>query len=134
MTSMKKTQNQNITHKIGLSRDIRISNSSDKKAYVIISSSENHFISSLDICNIVKLGISKSGEKKSQELIILPSQTKEFNLETINIYISIFLEVLPNTWKLWRKNKLINSINNDYNITENAVDECIDIPDITQNI
>ena len=59
--------------------------------------------------------------------MLLPGkQDKYFELETNKIYISVLIEVEENNWKQWRKNRLIDSKNTDYNITKDSSDECID--------
>jgi hypothetical protein len=113
-------------HKIGFRRNIRITNSCDKKAYVIVTPTPIRSISTIGVEKLGNIEYEQHGEYKSEEMPILPEQTKFFELETTKIYISILIEVEDQVWKHWRKNRLINSSTTDYNITVHAVDECTD--------
>jgi len=115
-----------ILHRFGFRRNIRISNSCDKKAYVIVAPTPIRSISTIGVEKLGNIEYEQHGEFKSEEMLILPTQTKFFELETTKIYISILIEVEDQTWKHWRKNRLINSSTTDYNITVHATDECID--------
>ena len=113
-------------HKFGFRRNIRITNSCEQKAYVIITPTPIRSISTIGVEKLGNIEYEQHGEYKSEEMLILPTETKFFELETSKIYISILIEVENQTWKQWRKNRLIDSSTTDYNITKYAIDECID--------
>ena len=115
-----------IARRIGFTKEINITNSCDKKAYVIVSSTPIKSISSIGLDGIGNVEFETHGEYKSQELLILPGSTKLFDLQTKEIYLSILIEVEDSEWKQWRKNRIINAGKCDYQITTNAVAECVD--------
>jgi hypothetical protein len=127
MESRIPSADEGLLHKIGFRRNIRISNSSDKKAYVILTPTPIKSISTIGVEKLGNIQYEQHGEYKSEEMMLLPGkQDKYFELETNKIYISVLIEVEENNWKQWRKNRLIDSKNTDYNITKDSSDECID--------
>ena len=120
------TADNGILHKIGFRRNIRIHNSCKKNAYVVITPTPIKSISTIGVEKIGNIHYEQYGDYKSEEMKILPGQEKFFELETSKIYISVLIEVTECNWKQWRKNRLIDSKRIDYNITTDAIDECID--------
>ena len=127
LQSMVCAKETGIVKKMGFTRNINIINSSDKKAYVIIASTPITSVSNLTVDRIGSVQFEKRGDYKTQEMLILSGKTKFFELHTKKIYVTILIEVEENHWKLWRKDRLINSGENDYQITPDAADECIDL-------
>ena len=127
MESRIPSADEGLLHRIGFRRNIRISNSSDKKAYVIITPTPIRSISTIGVEKLGNIQYEQHGEYKSEEMMIMPGKKdKYFELETNKIYISVLIEVEENNWKQWRKNRLIDSKTTDYNITKDSSDECID--------
>lgn len=122
------TADRGILHKIGIRRNIRIRNSSERNAYVIVTPTPIKSINSIGVERVGNIQYEQHGEYKSEEMKIIPGKEKFFELETSKIYITVFIEVSDGQWKQWRKNRLINAKTTDYNITTDAVDECIDSP------
>ena len=120
-------KNTKFAKKIGLTKDIYISNVCDKKAYVIITPTPIKSISNINIDGVGSIEFTEKGEYKSEEMLIIPGKHKHFELHTRNIYITVFIEVEKDNWKQWRKNRLINSRTTDYQITADAVSECTEI-------
>lgn len=120
------TADKGLLHKIGIRRNIRISNSCEKKAYVIVAPTPIISISTIGVDKIGNIEYETHGDYKSEEMLILPGQEKHFELETSKIYISVLIEVEDTKWRQWRKNRLIDSKSTDYNITKCAPEECID--------
>jgi len=120
------SEDNGLLHKFGFRKNIRISNSCDKKAYVIIAPTPIRTISKIGVEKLGTIEYEQHGEYKSEEILILPGKTKYFELETSKIYISILIEVEEHNWKQWRKNRLINSNKTDYNISLDAIEECLD--------
>tara|TARA_Y100001970_G_scaffold282486_1_gene395413 strand:+ start:501 stop:911 length:411 start_codon:yes stop_codon:yes gene_type:complete len=123
--SKRPTNDTSILHRIGVIRHIHISNDSDNKAYVIVAPTPIKSISGIGVNKIGTVEFEKSGDYKSEEMVILPGKIKEFELETVRIYVSVWIEIETNVWRQSRKNRLINSSRNDYVITQDMVDECI---------
>jgi hypothetical protein len=114
-----------LLHRFGFRKNIRISNFSNKKAYVIITPTPIISISTIGVEKLGNIQYEQHGDYQSQELMILPSSVKYFDLQTSKVYISILIEVENCNWLQWRKNRLINSNTTDYNITKYAEEECI---------
>ena len=119
--------NISIKRRIGFTKKINIINASNKKAYVIITSTPIKSISTIGVDGIGSVQFQQHGEYKCQELLILPKHTKLFELDTKSIYITVLIEVEKDHWKQFRKNRLVNARKNDYRISEYPVDECVDI-------
>ena len=113
-------------HRFGFRRNIRITNSCDRKAYVIITPTPIRSISTIGVEKLGNIEYEQHGEYKSEEMMILPGFEKYFELETNKIYISVLIEIEDKQWRQWRKNRLIDSKTTDYNITQYAPEECID--------
>ena len=126
LKSRQPPDNHVIARRVGLTREINITNSCDKNAYVIVSSTPIKSITSLGLDGIGNVEFETQGEYKSQELLILPGYKKLFDLHTKEVYLSILIEVENSVWKQWRKNRLINAGRCDYQITPIAVSECVD--------
>ena len=124
--SRQPTKDTGLLHKIGIRRNIRINNSCDKKAYVIITPTPITSITTIGVEKLGNIQYEQHGEYKSEEMMILPGVEKFFELETSKIYISVLIEVEDCKWRQWRKNRLIDSKNIDYNISKDAIEECID--------
>jgi hypothetical protein len=124
--SRQPTKDTGLLHKIGIRRNIRINNSCNKKAYVIITPTPITSITTIGVEKLGNIQYEQHGEYKSEEMMILPGVEKFFELETSKIYISVLIEVEDCKWRQWRKNRLIDSKNIDYNISKDAIEECID--------
>ena len=124
--SRQPTKDTGLLHKIGIRRNIRINNSCDKKAYVIITPTPITSITSIGVEKLGNIQYERQGEYKSEEMMILPGKEKFFELETSKIYISVLIEVEDCKWRQWRKNRLIDAKKVDYNISKDAIEESID--------
>jgi hypothetical protein len=124
--SRQPTKDTGLLHKIGIRCNIRINNSCDKNAYVIITPTPITSVASIGVEKLGNIQYEQHGEYKSEEMMILPGKEKFFELETSKIYISVLIEVEDCKWRQWRKNRLINSKKIDYNISKDAISECID--------
>ena len=120
-------KNTKFTKKIGLTKDIFITNLCNKKAYVIITHTPIKSMSNISIDSVGSIEFTEKGEYKSEEMLIIPGKHKHFELHTKKIYITVFIEVEKDNWKQWRKNRLINSSTTDYQITPDAINECTEI-------
>lgn len=119
--------NKSFSKKIGFTKDIYINNVCNKKAYVVITPTPIKSISNISIDGIGSIELTEKGEYKSEEMIILPGKLKHFVLHTKHIYITVFIEVEENKWKQWKKNRHIETQETDYQITVDAVSECVEI-------
>ena len=126
LQSMVSSLDTGMGKKIGFTRNINITNSSCQKAYVIIASTPITSVSNISVDGVGSLQFEKQGDYKTQEMLILPGKTKFFELHTKKIYVSILIQV-DDEWKQWRKDRLINSGVNDYQIVRDVVSECVDI-------
>ena len=115
-----------LKRKFGFKRNINITNSCRKKAYIIIASTPIRSISTIGVDGIGNIQFEQQGDYRSQEMLILPGQKKFFELHTKKIYVSILIETEKSTWRQWRKNRLIDSSESDYRITPNAHMECLE--------
>jgi hypothetical protein len=120
------TEDTGLLHRFGFRRNIRITNSCDRKAYVIVAPTPIRTVSTIGVEKLGNIEYEQHGEYKSEEMLILPGHTKYFELETAKIYVSVLIEVTDCNWKQWRKNRLINSSTEDYNITKYAINECFE--------
>jgi len=113
-------------HRVGVRKNIRVKNESNRKAYVVISPSRIRSIRSIGVEQIGNVEFETFGDYKSQEMILFPGDYKSFILDTSDVYISVLIEVNDREWKEWRYNRLVNSTFNDYIITHDAPDKCTD--------
>ena len=115
-----------VMHRLGIQKNIRITNNCHKSAYVIVAPALIKTISTIGIEKIGNIEFEISGDYKSEEMQLYPGDTKPFKLDTTDVYISILIEVEDRVWKEWRYNRRVDTTLNDYNIPADAPDKCSD--------
>jgi len=73
---------------------------------------------------IDKLSISITGEYKCQQFLISPNQSSEYDLDTSQIYYSVFFEF--DVWKTPFKNRKLNTRKYNINLLERHVENSVD--------
>jgi len=115
-----------VMHRLGIQKNIRITNNSHKSAYVIVAPTLIKTIRTIGIEKIGNIEFELSGDYKSEEMQLYPGETKPFKLDTTDVYISILIEVEDSVWKEWRYNRRVDTTLKDYNIPVDAPDKCTD--------
>jgi hypothetical protein len=109
---------------LGISPHVTITNASTKKAWVILSPVPIVSISSIGIDKL-SISFSTTGEYKCQQFLITPNKSTEYDLDTSQIYYSVFFE-FGDVWKTPFKNRKLNTRKYNINLLERHVDNSVD--------
>ena len=109
---------------LGISPHVTITNASTKKAWVILSPVPIVSISSIGIDKL-SISFSITGEYKCQQFLISPHHSKEYDLDTSQIYYSVFFD-FGEVWKTPFKNRKLNTRKYNINLLERHVENSVD--------
>jgi len=109
---------------LGIAPHVTITNASTKKAWVILSPVPIVSISSIGVDKL-NISFSTIGEYKCQQFLISPHHSKEYDLDTSQIYYSVFFE-FGEVWKTPFKNRKLNTRKYNINLLERHVENSVD--------
>ena len=109
---------------LGIAPHVTITNASNKKAWVILSPVPIVSISSMGIDKL-SISFSTSGDYKCQQFLISPNQSAEYELDTSQIYYSVFFD-FGDVWKTPFKNRRLNTRKYNINLLERHVENSVD--------
>jgi len=118
-----------ITKALYLRRDVTIHNQSGKKAWIILSPTPIYGIGSLSIDQVGEVSFTCAGDYKFQQSPLSNGSTRTYDLDTANIYYSVFFEC-DDKWKVHFKDVKINTSEYDINLLPKHIDEAVNV-DIT---
>ena len=108
---------------LGISPHVTITNTTEKRAWVILSPVPIVSISSIGIDKL-SISFSTTGEYQCQQFLIPPHKSTEYALDTSQIYYSVFFEF--DIWKTPFKNRKLNTRKYNINLLERHVDNSVD--------
>jgi hypothetical protein len=109
---------------LGISPHVTITNASTKKAWVILSPAPIVSISSIGVDKL-SISFSTTGEYKCQQFLIPSNKSTEYDLDTSQIYYSVFFE-FGEVWKTPFKNRKLNTRKYNINLLERHVENAVD--------
>lgn len=109
---------------LGITPHVTIHNTTNKRAWVILSPAPIVSISSIGVDKIGSITFSTSGEYKCQEILISPHQYRDYELDTSQIYYSVYFEF--DVWKTPFKNRKLNTRKYNINLLERHVENSVD--------
>ena len=109
---------------LGIAPHVTITNASTKKAWVILSPVPIVSISSIGVDKL-NISFSTTGEYKCQQFLISPNKSTEYDLDTSQIYYSVFFE-FGEVWKTPFKNRKLNTRKYNINLLERHVENAVD--------
>ena len=114
-----------LNRRLGLIPRVTINNISGKKAWVILSPAPIASVGSFGVDNIANISFSTTGDYQCQQLLIVPNKIVEYDLDTSQIYYSVFFDC-DGIWKTPFKNRRINTRKYNINLLERHVDISVD--------
>jgi len=118
--------NPRIARRLGFDKKIIINNLSGQYAWVVLSPTPIHTLSSVGIAKIGNLSMSRvGGEIKCQQFGIKNNTEKEYELDNNKIYYTVFFKCDGN-WKCPYRDRKINAKNYNITLLPKNVDESID--------
>ncbi len=111
--------------RFGLNPHVTITNISGKKAWVILSPAPIVSVGSVGVDNIANISFSTTGDYKCQQFLLANHQTSDYELDTSQIYYSVFFDC-DGTWKTPFKNRKINTRKYNINLLERHVENSMD--------
>ena len=108
---------------LGISPHVTITNTTEKRAWVILSPVPIVSISSIGIDKL-SISFSTTGEYQCQQFLIPPHKSTEYALDTSQIYYSVFFEF--DIWKTPFKNRKLNTRKYNINLLERHVENSVD--------
>ena len=87
-----------LNRRLGLNPRVTITNISSKKAWVILSPAPILSVGSFGVDHIANISFSTTGDYKCQQLLIVPNKSVEYDLDTSQIYYSVFFDC-DGKWK-----------------------------------
>jgi hypothetical protein len=115
-----------IARRLGFDKKIKINNISGQYAWVILSPTPIHTLSSIGIAKIGNLSMSRvGGEIKCQQFGITNNNEKEYELDSNRIYYTVFFNCDGN-WKCPYRDRIIDAKNYNITLLPKNVDESID--------
>jgi len=115
-----------MLRRTGMKQEVKITNVSGKKAWIIISPTPIMQLGSLGLDKLGQLSFTHTGEYKSQQSPLLDNSSRTFDLDSSSIYYSVFFEC-DGKWKIHFQDKKHDACVNDIGILPRHVDEAIDI-------
>jgi len=115
-----------MLRRTGMKREVKITNISGKKAWIIISPTPIMQLGSLGLDKLGQISFNHSGEYKSQQSPLLDNSSRTFDLDSSSIYYSVFFEC-DGKWKIHFQDKKHDTSVNDIGLLPRHVDEAIDI-------
>ena len=113
----------NLQRRIGIEKEITITNISGKNAYVILTPSPIKSIESVGITlKEVSFNVTftEKGEYKPQQLLVLNNTKSDFDMDNSQFYYTLFLHI-DNKWKKVWENRRINGEKYNINILERHI-------------
>jgi hypothetical protein len=117
--------NFTLQRMLGIAPHVTITNASNKKAWVILSPVPIVSISSMSIDKLGSISFSTSGDYQCQQFLISPNKSTEYELDTSQIYYSVFFE-FGDVWKTPFKNRRLNTRKYNINLLERHVENSVD--------
>jgi hypothetical protein len=114
-----------LNRRLGLNPRVTITNISSKKAWVILSPAPILSVGSIGVDHIANISFSTTGDYKCQQLLIVPQKSVEYDLDTSQIYYSVFFDC-DGIWKTPFKNRRINTRKYNINLLDRHVDMSVD--------
>jgi hypothetical protein len=114
---------------LGFNPHVTITNISGKNAWVILAPAPILSVESIGIDKIGNISFSTTGDYKCQQLLLRNNKTEDYELDTSQIYYSVFFD-FEGTWKTPFKNRKINTRKYNINLLERHVVDSIDPPEI----
>ena len=111
--------------RLGLVPVVTVNNISGKRAWVILSPAPITGVVSFGIDNVANVAFSTQGEYKCQHLALPDKTSKEYDLDTSQIYYSVFFDC-EGVWKTPFKNRKINTRKFNINLLERHVEQAVD--------
>lgn len=108
---------------LGIAPHVTITNTTEKRAWVILSPVPIVSISSIGIDKL-SISFSTTGEYQCQQFLIPPHKSTEYALDTSQIYYSVFFEF--DIWKTPFKNRKLNTRKYNINLLERHVENSVD--------
>ena len=109
---------------LGIAPQVTITNTTEKRAWVILSPAPIVSISSIGVDKIGSISFSITGDYKCQQFLIPPHRSTEYALDTSQIYYSVFFEF--DIWKTPFKNRKLNTRKYNINLLERHVENAVD--------
>jgi hypothetical protein len=113
----------NLQRRIGIDKEITITNISGKDAYVILTPAPIKSIETIGIAlKEVSFNVTftEKGEYKPQQLLVLNNTKSDFDLDNSQFYYTLFLHI-DNKWKKVWENRRINGEKYNINILERHI-------------
>ena len=113
-----------IQRMLGIAPHVTITNTTEKRAWVILSPAPIVSISSIGLDKLGSISFSTTGDYKCQQFLIPPHQSTDYALDTSQIYYSVFFEF--DIWKTPFKNRKLNTRKYNINLLERHVENSVD--------
>lgn len=113
-----------LYRRVGYDKKIIVHNVSGKDAWVILSPAPIRHLNAIEINNIGSVSFTHFGDVKCQQFGIKHNDQKEYDLDTSQIYYTVFFNC-DEKWKCPYKDRKINAKIYNINLTPKNVDESV---------